>query len=603
MPFLTPIIAGGLGALGAGSIGGGALIISGPYALMTTGTLALAGQIASAVVTIGVSFGLNAALGLLNKKGPMQSTSSVIKQPLPGRFIDIGRVKTGGAIAFYASPDAFLYAVRILSCTRIEEIESVYLDDFPTHGTPLADGVPNNALNGPWFGRVVAQAYRGSVSQPALWLVTLSGLWTSDHRLRGMAALGLRYDPVPKEDFASIYPNGAPNPTVVIKGAMLPDPRDPSHDLTDPETWTYSENMARAILRYCLDIDGWGLRVEDLHLPSWQTACDDCDDLVATTSGTEPRYRCWGRYTTVEDRASTLQEMLAGCGGTLLEQPDGTLGLFVGKHREPDPAITITDQHILDVQLERFPNALDRVDGIKPRIVWQGAGWEEQECPTVYAGGDTYGAAPDVDDLSLRYCPSPYQGQRLGKAVLKQRRPEWQGTIKTTLHGLRCYGEPVVRIILAELDIDGTFEIIGQPVLDLSTMTVTLSVRSYAADTWTMSAEEMSDMAESEEAEHDLGGPAPENLVADIDGDEVMVTWDTVGGEPFAYSTQAQWREYDPGNGPDDGWTNISGASAGEATFTVSDPGIEKVDFRARRVSTRGFFSDWTVLAEIEMDA
>lgn len=600
MPFLTSIIAGGLSALGAGAIGGGAIFIGGgPLAgIVTTGTLAIASQISSALLTVGLSFGANAALGLLNKRGALPSSSTTIKQALPGRFIDVGRVKSAGAIAYFLAPGPTLYSVRILSCTRIQEIETLFLDDYPTPAGILNTGAGTNVLFGPWSGRVAAQARLGTNAQTALEIVTPSLAWTANHRLRGMAILGVTYDQGSEENHGKFYPNGAPNPSAVIKAAMLPDPRNPAHDLSNPDTWAYSDNGARALARYCLDIDGWGLTSDDLNLPLLRQACDDADDVVATPGGTEPRYRAWGRYSTLEDRASTLRDMLAACGGVLLEQPDGTLGLFVGKHREPNPELTITDQHIIDVQLERFPDALDRVDGIKSRIVWEGAKWEEQECPVIYSDGPTYGAAPDIEDLPLKWCPSPYQGQRLAWATLKQRRPEWQGTIKTWLHGLRCYGEPVVRIVHAEKNIDGIFEILQAPTIDLSDMTVTLSVRSYDPTTWTMGAEQMTAMGSVGGVDNTVIVPAPADLEYSVDGDgDVTVTWTIVAQEAI-YHRQAQWRPYDPMNGPDVGWGSLT---PGLSSVTFDPTTSTVIDFRVRRISPRGYESDWGILPEIEV--
>ena len=600
--FLAPLIASGLGALGAGSIGGGALII-GPGLLngITVGTLGIAGSISSALVTVGASVGLNAALGLLNKPKNTQQNSITIKQALPSRFIDFGRVKSGGCLVFFFSPDTNLYSVRIISCTKIQEIETLYMDDYATNGATLNTTFPLSAINGPWNGFVIAQARLGTDDQTYLDAVA-NAAWGVNHRLRGMACIGVTYIQGKKDTWSARFPNGPPNPTVVIKGAMVPDPRDGAHDLTDPNTWTYSDNAARCLLRWMLDVDGWGLSPDDLDLPSWQQACDDCDEDVATPSGTEKRYRTWGRYTTDTPRASTLGNFLAAMGGTLLEQPDGKLSLYVGVGHVPDASTDITDAHIRDVQLDRFPDALDRVDGIKARITWEGASWQEQEVPSVYSGASLYGAQADIEDLALAYCPSPYQAQRIAYATLKQRRAGWAGTIKTTLQGLRCYGEPTVRVTITELGIIGqVFEITGPPTLDTSDMTVTLSIRSYEAGTWDMPASEMGEMGTTDSTPAASGAPEPENLaVESISGGSVVtVTWGLLTDED-AYASEAQWREYSPSNGAEDNWTAATvDAAGGSAEFTV--PGPSYYDFRARRITSRGAVSDWAILPEIDV--
>ncbi len=601
MPVLTGLIASGLSAIGAGAIGGGALIITPGLTFgLTTGAAALAGSISTAVLTIGASYGLNVALGTFNKKGSMQRNDITIRQALPGRWIDIGRVKTGGAIAFYASPSTYLHSVKVMSCTKIQEIETMYLDDWPTTNPALNSGGVVGSLMGPWTSLVLAEARLGTEDQSALSLPQAAGSWTTAHRLRGCASLALTYAQGPKDKFTQFYPNGPPNATWVIKGAMLPDPSNPAHDLSDPGTWDYSDNGSRAVARFGLDRDGWGLAPDDFNGPILQQAVIDSAEAVATPSGTEPRYRACGRYSTLENRSSTLKAMLENMGAVLLEQPDGTLGLFVGKDRTP--TITIDETMIIDVQLKRYPDALDRVDAVKARITWEGAGWEEQECPPVFSGEAYYGSAPDIQDLALPWCPSPYQAQRLSKAALRRARPEWSGTIKTWLHGLRCCGEPVVRLVYPELGIDGTFEIVTPPALDTSSMTVSLSVRSIAPDTWTMEAEEFSEMGLAALTDYDYNPPAPEEMEASPSGLVVTVTWDVLPDED-AYTYEVQWRTYDSEAGAEDNWVSLdpSATSPGASTaiVTVGAPGT--YDVRARRVSSRGFLSDWTVLPEIEV--
>lgn len=598
MPFLSTLITSGLVAAGAGAIGGGALIIAptaGGLALAATGTAALVQGIVSIGLTIGASYGASLLNSALAQKQPVQRNDITIKQALPNRFIDIGRVKTAGALVYIASPGLYLHTVKVLSCCKIQEIEKIYLDDYPTVNAAINAGAQIGGLNGPWFFLTLVEARLGADDQTALGLPQAAGSWTTAHRLRGMSAIAATYAQGDKKNFQTAYPNGPPSPAAVIKGAMLPDPRNEAQDMEDPSTWTYSDNFASAVLRYLLDRDGWGLPAEEIDFEIAAQACDDCDDDVDTTTGTEPRYRAWGRYTTAEDRSSTLKDMLAAGAATVIEQPSGKLGLFVGKTRSA--AVTISADQMIDIQLERFPDALSRIDGVKPRIVWEGASWQEQEVPAVLTGGPYYGAAPDIEDMPLNWCPSPYQGQRVGKARLKRARCGWQGTITTWLVGLRCCGEPLVHLVIPELEIDDDFEITSQPALDVGSMTVSIGVRSFDPDTFEMPATEMGEMSEAAVVDEDYTVPAPEGLEYVISGGDVVVTWDTITDES-AYTSEAAWRLNDPLQGADDGW-NVLSASAGTSSFSAVPS--TTFDFRCRRVSSRGYESEWAVLPEIEV--
>lgn len=587
MPVLLAApIAAGLGALGVGA--GTPLIITGSLAGVSVGAAAVA-EVVSGVVALGATVG--ASLLLNRSKKSLQPTTNTINQALPNRFVDCGRVKTGGATVYYAAPSVALCVGKVLTCAKINAIESIMVGDYAN--APAGEGVAF-PVAGPWAPRVQVEYRLGSPDQPALDLLFGTGEWTADHRLRGLACIAELCVQADEKQQAKAYPNGAPNVTAIIEGAMVPDPRNPAHDLADPETWTYSDNFACVLLRWGLDIDGWGLDPDAINIGIWQQACTDSDAAAATPDGTEPCYRAWGRYTTAAERKSTLDDLLQTAGATLIEQPDGTVGLFVGRHREP--AITITAEHILEKQYERWPDALERVDGVSARITWEDADWQEQEVPTVWWPGAT---GSDVDDLPLAWCPSPWQAQRLAKARLRRLRPDWTLTLKTDLVGLQCYGEPVVRLVIPELGIDGTFEITQQPTLDPTDMTVSLQVRSYASDTWTMDPSEMNAMGAVTEGGGSYGVPEPEGLASSVSGTTtITVTWDTVA-EESAYTSQAQWRVYFSSAGAEDGWADAASVAAGTATITV--PGPDSYDVRVRRVTARGTESDWAILPEIEV--
>ncbi|WP_341989753.1 hypothetical protein [Azorhizobium sp. AG788] len=585
--LLAAPIAGALGALGVGA--GTPLIISGSLAGLTVGAAAVA-EVVSGVVALGATVG--ASLLLNRSKKQVITTTTTINQALPNRFIDCGRVKTAGATVYYSAPGVVLMVIKVWSCTKIQEVETLYTGDYALTGV-----APGSVVYppGPWFGRVLAEYRLGEPDQAALSLPLSGGEWTSDHRLRGLACGAFNYIQADEKTHAKKFPNGAPSGSAIIKGAMVPDPRNPAHDLADDTTWTYGDNAASVTLRFVLDRDGWGLQSDDINVPLWQQACDDCDDGMETPDSGEPRYRACGRYSTAEERKSTLEALLSNCGGTLIEQPDGTVGLFVGKARTPN--VWLTSDCIIEKQFERFPDALDRVDGVKSRIVWEGADWQEQEVPTVWAE-DVAGA--DVDDLALSWCPSPYQAQRLSKTKLRMARPDWKLTLKTDLRGLQPMGDPNMGWTIPELGIDGVFDIIQPPTLDTTDMTVSLQVQSYAADTHEMAASEMSAMGAVTESGGGYTVPAPEGLASSVSVHVITVTWDTVDGED-AYTNAAQWRTYASGADPEAGWIDIAAADVTTGTAFVDVSAAGTYDVRARRSTARGTTSDWAVLPEIEV--
>src|SRR5690606_39773495 len=85
-------------------------------------------------------------------------------------------------------------------------------------------------------------------------------LWTSDHRVRGIAQTLARYispgldteEGIAK--FNKLFQGGEPDVAIVGRFDLVYDPRNPAHDPDDPETWDWSDNgplcAARIMLRY-----------------------------------------------------------------------------------------------------------------------------------------------------------------------------------------------------------------------------------------------------------------------------------------------------------------------------------------------------------------
>ncbi|OYW97317.1 MAG: hypothetical protein B7Z15_23325, partial [Rhizobiales bacterium 32-66-8] len=189
-PLLIPVVGAGLGAIGVGA--GTPLIISGALVGLTTGAAAVAEAISYAIV-LGAGIGANVLVNSLNKKKNIQKTTTTINQALPPRWVDVGRVKTAGASVFYTAPSNFLFVVKVLSCTRIQEIETLFLNDWPTPGAGLNTQAPVGGFFGPWAAYVIAEARLGSPDQTALTIPLSSGYWTSAHRLRGLSAVAVQY--------------------------------------------------------------------------------------------------------------------------------------------------------------------------------------------------------------------------------------------------------------------------------------------------------------------------------------------------------------------------------------------------------------------------
>ena len=582
-------------ALGAGSLDA---IITGSFVSASgAGSSIFASAAASflgkAAVSIGASLALNyAANALLQKSVPLQGTDFTIKSAVPARFIDVGRVKTGGALFWYESPNQFLFVGKILSCTRIQEIEQTYANDtLSTFSGPIVNAVAN-VTNGPWQPGISVEARLGAVDQTISTLLVGNfdeAAWPADYRLAGLPWSVTQYtQPPDKDTFLQAFPNGAPETTHVIKAAMCPDLRDPAQDLANDATWQYTDLAAPVILRFLVDQDGWGLDPDDIGIDSFIIATNDCDVDVTTTAGTEKRYRIWGRYSTATDRAQTLKDMLEACDGRLLEGPDGKVNLFVGVDREP--TVTLTAADFKSLHVEPYGDPLDRVGIAQPRMVLEAFGWREQAAPQVLLPGVDPSAQGVIEDLPLQYCPSPYQGQRLGKIRLHQRSPKWTISGVGFLSAMASFGERYIRFVFDELEIDETFEVQGFGV-NLNDFTYPMKMQSVAPGMCSMSADELKDLPPPPAPPTSGGLAAPTAIVAVFthhDLADIHVTW--TPNQTFA--AELQYRV----TNPDDvisGWIDASAAIVGNAaSLTGLDENPYQVRMRTRGTRSTGQWTD-----------
>lgn len=155
-----------------------------------------------------------------------------------------------------------------------------------------------------------------------------AGVWTDDHRLRGIAAIATISSPVEQEDFHRVFPNGAVVASVECFAGTY-DWRPEGAEEQDPEdvaTWEIDGNAALGLAHFLTGLapDGKADRFDAMiapHLQAWTTAADDCDDAITLKAGgTEPRYICGGRFDSPNHDADIIKRFIdaatAGCSRT-----------------------------------------------------------------------------------------------------------------------------------------------------------------------------------------------------------------------------------------------------------------------------------------------
>jgi hypothetical protein len=265
-----------------------------------------------------------------------------LKQNVPSLPVVLGKTKKAGDYILLEEKLGFAYHVVVMAGHRIEGYVQHYLhDEAVTLDGEFYVTVPEHFQTQHVFidhrhGQPLEAAY-------GMLLTDLPEIWTADHRGDGLASILMRCQSVNQEDYLDVYPNQSPELSSVIEGALVYDPRT-AQDPDDPDTWTYSENIALLRLHHLTQPFGFKLPMSAIYLADWEHAADVCDEVVLNRlGGSEPRYHggFWFRY---EDDPVQIGLTLDEAGELVIyERGDGTVGVHAGEFTEPDVRITIDD--------------------------------------------------------------------------------------------------------------------------------------------------------------------------------------------------------------------------------------------------------------------
>lgn len=281
---------------------------------------AITGYIASTLVGIGLSTALagvaaNVIVGaallgvsmLLAPRPPVMKTpqaQAVLNQSTAPRVRGYGYALLGGTRAFWDSKDGDLYQVVMMHSGEIDGIEYFKIgdtvatldgsgnatNDIFTSVTGARGGI--NGSPGTRNYHINIQSHLGSPDQGADGMMTGAwpGVWTNDHRLRGIAYLVTRFDSPNQENFQKVFPEGYNTPVrALCRLSRVWDPRN-------NQTY-FSDNAALCILDYLTHPDGFKRSRDDCDLDSFRAFANLCDENVPLAAGgTEKRYRLWGVY-------------------------------------------------------------------------------------------------------------------------------------------------------------------------------------------------------------------------------------------------------------------------------------------------------------------
>lgn len=386
------------------------------------------------------------------------------KQARPPRVRGYGEDRLYGYWLLRETKDGTLYDLRALHHGEIDGFGAIYLhDEIVTIGEDDL-GKPDSVIapshfttnwseDGIYASYIQVVLRPGTVPEVAMPLFTANlDIWTAAHRGDGIAKIGLRCESAGPERLNQIYPNLAPEPSVVTRMSRVFDPRDEAQSRATPATWTWTQNNALALADYIAHPDGfrfsWERRIAPA-LDEWITAADVCvEQIPLKAGGFEDRYHFDGIYYLTERPADVLPRLLTTMDGWLYLRPDGALGIKAGKFEAP--TVTIAAKHILNSQIRRNRKNEDVINEILASFTSVPHDYGEQPLPAWRDEADIASRGiTKSKPIDLTNVKQFGQGRRLMKRAMARFKAEYRGTFTTDAYGVVARGHRYLTIDLS----------------------------------------------------------------------------------------------------------------------------------------------------------
>lgn len=534
-------------------------------------SIGVSAAVATIIATVAVTIGISFISGLFTGGGSARSekTERSVKNATPIRTHAYGsRRLYGASMLFDTAANGSSVDVWAFHDGRANRITQVYLnDDKVTLGAggivqPLADGAYKD-------GAARAGYNLGLPTETAFsWVVDrMPGIWTVNHRGDGIVSGFLLKASVSAKHYLETYPQGD-NVVMSLAGEwqLCFDPRDPSQNPLDQNTWKYTENAVLHLLHYFMIRRGYDYATRLAPVISyWIAAANHCDEPVALKAGgTEPRYRGCVAYDADKLPGDIISELLACFDGWTAQDENGCHLVYSG--RVYQPTVSIGPAEIVSYSHQSFVEQEDAVNELIVQYVSALHDYSTVECQPWR----------DEDDISRRgrinsdgfspQVPSHTQARRLAKRAMARRNAPNRGRVTTTLAGRAVIGQRYVRLRIEEagtVQFDGIAEIISaERDFDTGGVTFDWIGVTTAMDAWNPTTED--------------GEPAPIGARVPVDPLDPPVISSAAANFAAGYA-----RVEIAGTGPDRTdltWfarTRVSGESAWtEAEYADTAPGV-----------------------------
>lgn len=397
------------------------MAISAGAALLSTAVAGFTGAalIGGSLIThFLVTTAIGAAINALTPKPEFSATAAATgynvttTSSIADHQIIYGETRVAGVRVFdhtTGTDNTYLHRVLAFSGHEVESFSQIIFNDEVI----TLDGSGNVTSPNRYNGFVRVNIHTGADDQLAdSDLVSEVGQWTTNHRLRGIAYLYIRF----KFD-QDVFPNGLPEVFAVIKGKKVYDPRS---GLT-----AWSDNPALCIRDYITNTRyGLGESVNNVDENTFITAADVCDYYNYPLETGDKRYTCNGSFLTGANPYDFLNNALSSMGG-LLWYAQGKWRIKPAYWTEPVALFTEDDLRS-SVAVSTRHSRRDNFNTVNG--TWKGAetNWQATDFPPVTNQDfiDADNGEEKNTDLSLPFTTDLGMARRIANIYLERNRQQ-----------------------------------------------------------------------------------------------------------------------------------------------------------------------------------
>ena len=418
-----------LNAVGASAFATTALITIGGVTVLTGASL-----VGSLIMYAVTSWAAKASTPKFDS-GAMNSSGLLVngrESAAPQQFV-YGEIRKGGTVTFYESTgddNKFLHQIIVLAGHEVHDITNIFIND--TIQSLDSNGFVTDAE---WDSKIRVYKHLGNQTSATDDFANVSGknlanTLIADSELTGDDALdsnfvgkGLAYLYVRYEYDREVFANGLPIVTATVQGKKVFDPRASGQQLSNPSTWTYSNNPALCIADFLYS--EYGLDDSLINYTTIQSAANECDENVALTGGgTQKRYRLDGVIEASRPVGGVLEDMVTSCAGTLFYGA-GQWVLKAGAYSTPVKTFT-DDDFRSGITLETKISMRDNFNVVQGTFIDEAEGYITGDYPQVsnatFLSEDNN--QESILDLNLPFTTNSTSAQRLAKLTLLRGREQ-----------------------------------------------------------------------------------------------------------------------------------------------------------------------------------